>query len=96
MCFDVQTKLETQLKRARRENNIDWIKELEKSLIPYTPKDYFHFSAFTHPELLIYTNKAPFKPTPASWGLIPQWIENGIQKNRIRNSTVNARSENDV
>ncbi len=92
MCYDIQAKLEAQLKRARRLNQAEVIRELETELEPYIT-NWHHVSGFTHPNLIIYTNETPDLPTIASWGLIPDWVKNENQANDLRRKTINARGE---
>ncbi|MCY1633601.1 hypothetical protein [Marinifilum sp. D737] len=56
MCYDIQAKLEAQLKRARRLNQAEVIRELETELEPYIT-NWHHVSGFAHPNLIIYTNE---------------------------------------
>ncbi|MCU4165916.1 SOS response-associated peptidase [Carboxylicivirga caseinilyticus] len=93
MCYDIKTKLETQLKRAKHYNNQRWIEELENKLKPYLDKDINHASGFMHPTVLIYTSEKPFEPQPYQWGLVPSWVKDDNQKNLIWNKTINARRE---
>lgn len=92
MCYDIQAKLEAQLKRARRMNQKDVIRELETNLEPYITQ-WHHVSGFAHPSLLIYTNDTPTLPSPACWGLIPEWTKDQEQANKLRKNTINARGE---
>lgn len=92
MCYDIQAKLEAQLKRARRLNQKDVIRELESNLEPYITQ-WHHVSGFAHPHLLIYTNETPALPSPASWGLIPEWTKDRQQAIQLRLTTINARGE---
>lgn len=92
MCYDIQAKLEAQLKRARRMNQQDVISELEGNLEPYITQ-WHHVSGFTHPSVLIYTNHTPTIPSPATWGLIPEWIKDRKQAIKLRRNTINARGE---
>ena len=93
MCYDVKTKLESQLRRAKRFNDQRWIMELEEKLIPYEVQDYYHVSGYTHPKLLIYTNDKPYVPTLSIWGLVPHWVKNNDQRLKFWNNTLNARGE---
>ncbi|PKQ61856.1 hypothetical protein BZG02_14620 [Labilibaculum filiforme] len=92
MCYDIQTKLEAQLKRARRMNQKEVIRDLETTLEPYLAQ-WYHVSGFEHPSLLIYTNETPTLPSPATWGLIREWTKNREQANKLRRKTINARGE---
>ena len=93
MCYDVKTKLESQLRRAKRFNDRNWMLELEEKLKPYRDQPYFHVSGFIHPKLLIYTNNQPTIPTISIWGLVPFWVKNNDQRLNIWNKTINARGE---
>ena len=93
MCFDIQTVLESQLKRAKKLGNEDWIKELDEELDIYKDFPYYHVSGFSHPKLIIYTQDEPYKPVAATWGLVPFWVKNEEQKNKLWNGTLNARGE---
>ena len=93
MCYDVKTKLESQLKRAKRFNDQKWIDELVEKLSPYNGHTYHHVSGYTHPKLFIYTNNEPFVPTLSKWGLVPHWIKNMDQRLKFWNNTLNARGE---
>ncbi|NOU60750.1 SOS response-associated peptidase [Marinifilum caeruleilacunae] len=92
MCYDIQAKLEAQLKRARRLNHSEIIRELETELEPYITS-WHHVSGFAHPNLLIYTGDEPNLPTMASWGLIPDWVKDEKQATELRRKTINARGE---
>jgi putative SOS response-associated peptidase YedK len=93
MCYDIKTKLESMLKRARYRNDEARIAELLEQLEPYSFGDIFHASGFAHPTVLIYTNKNPDIPTPSVWGLVPSWVKGEEQLNIVRNRTLNARGE---
>lgn len=91
MCYNIEIHLENTLKRARHYGDEDWIQKIEEALKPFKLKNYYQVSGFSHPEILIYTNKKPFKPTVAKWGLIPHWVKD--LDTAIRNKTINARGE---
>lgn len=93
MCYDIKTSLEAQLKRARRYNDQEAIAEIEKKLAPYTDLPLFHVSGFQHPKVFIYTDAQPELPSVATWGLIPHWVKDSVQKKKIWNNTLNARGE---
>jgi len=93
MCYDVKTKLESQLRRAKRFNDQGWKAELEEKLLPYMEHTYYHVSGYMHPKLLIYTNDKPCIPTLSIWGLVPHWIKNNDQRLKYWNNTLNARGE---
>ena len=62
MRYDVQSKLETLLKRAIRFHDEKGIRQIKKELAPYL-SNHYHASGFSHPILLIYTIQNPFSPT---------------------------------
>lgn len=93
MCYDIKASLEAQLKRARRDDNLKAIEEIMERLVPLTDLPIHHASGFSHPELLIYTNRSPDFPEVATWGLIPHWIEDESQQTKFWNNTLNARGE---
>lgn len=93
MCYDIKAGLESQLKRAKRKGNLTAVREIEDHLIPFTDLPIHHASGFSHPELLIYTDRQPEFPEVATWGLVPQWIKDSEQQTKIWNNTLNARGE---
>lgn len=93
MCYDIKTKVEAALKRARHYGNEEAIQLLIKQFRPFLEDEFFHVSGFDHPKLLIYTNKNTHLPVVASWGLIPFWVKNSEQQLGIWNKTINARGE---
>lgn len=93
MCYDIKTKLESQLKRAKRFNDENWIADLEEKMLPYKEQPYFYVSGYSHPKLLIYTDEKPFVPTISKWGLVPSWVKTNNQRIKYWNNTLNARGE---
>ncbi|TLP75441.1 SOS response-associated peptidase [Maribacter sp. ACAM166] len=93
MCYDIKTSLGAQLKRATRNLDLKAIEEISEKLAPLTDLPLYHASGFSHPKVLIYTNEDSFYPTVATWGLIPHWVKNLEQQQKIWNSTLNARVE---
>ena len=93
MCYDIKANLEAQLKRAKRNNDEFSIREIEEKLLPYVDLPLNHASGFDHPKLLVYTNLSPQIPQIATWGLVPDWIKNQDEKNKIWQKTLNARVE---
>lgn len=51
------------------------------------------FSAFRLPKLPVIDSEDPNSISPASWGLIPRWIKNKTEADKIRYKTFNARKE---
>ncbi|MBI1307313.1 MAG: SOS response-associated peptidase [Bacteroidetes bacterium] len=93
MCYDIKTKLEAMLKRARFSNDEQRIQELLQQLEPYVQEDYYHVSGFAHPLLPIYTQQDPYWPKLCQWGLIPSWVKGNEDRKRMENQTLNARGE---
>lgn len=93
MCYDIKASLEAQLNRARREGDLLAIEEIIEKLSPLTDLPLHHSSGFSHPELLIYTNRSPAYPEVASWGLVPHWVRDEAQMKKHWNNTLNARGE---
>jgi putative SOS response-associated peptidase YedK len=94
MCYDIKVLLETQLKRAKRKHDSAWVKELEKNLEAFRDThNYYHMSGFSHPKLYIYTDKESNNITEAVWGLVPFWVKDNTQRQKLWNNTINARGE---
>ncbi len=93
MCYDIKASLESQLNRAKRKGDALAIREIKEKLVPFTQLPIFHTSGFSHPKLLIYTNRSPYYPEVAYWGLVPHWIKDGEQLHKFWNNTLNARGE---
>ncbi len=93
MCYDIKASYEAQLRRAKRKGDLNAIAEIEEKLIPFTDLPLHHASGFSHPELLIYTDRSPDFPEVATWGLVPQWVKNEEQLKKTWNNTLNARGE---
>lgn len=93
MCYDVQAKLKSQLKRAKANNDHSSIIELTEKLERFIGKPMFHASGFDHPELLIYPSTSKYLPIPAFWGLIPSWIKSKREAKEVWNKTLIARRE---
>ncbi|QIA06763.1 SOS response-associated peptidase [Draconibacterium halophilum] len=93
MCYDIKTKVEAALKRARHYGNEEAIQMLIEQFRPFLEEEFFHVSGFQHPKMLIYTREDFELPAVASWGLIPFWVKNEQQQLDIWNKTINARGE---
>ncbi len=93
MCYDIKASYEAQLKRARRKGDLQAVAEILERLIPLTDLPIHHASGFTHPELLIYTDRSPDFPEVATWGLVPHWVPDEAQLKKSWNNTLNARGE---
>jgi len=93
MCYDIKASVETQLKRAQRKGDAQAVDEIMETLIPLTDLPIYHSSGFSHPELLIYTDRSPDFPEVATWGLVPHWVRNEVDMKKQWNNTLNARGE---
>lgn len=93
MCYDIKASLEAQLHRAKMRDDHQAIDEIREKLAPLTDLPIYHASGFSHPELLIYTDRSPDFPEVATWGLVPHWVEDEEQLKKFWNSTLNARGE---
>lgn len=93
MCYDIQATVETQLKRAKNRGDIQAADEIMETLIPLTNLPIYHSSGFSHPELLIYTDRSPDYPEVATWGLVPHWVKSEDDIKKSWNNTLNARGE---
>jgi len=93
MCYDIKASLEAQLKRAERAGDLQAIEEIIVKLAPYSGLPLYHTTGFAHPRLLIYTDRSPYYPELATWGLVPDWVKDQSQLKKIWNNTINARGE---
>ena len=93
MCYDIKAQLETQLRRAMRDGDVHAIEEIREKLIPLTDLPIYHTSGFKHPSVLIYTDEDPYFPVVSTWGLVPFWVKDKEQKNKLWNRTLNAKGE---
>ncbi|MCB0448001.1 MAG: SOS response-associated peptidase [Gelidibacter sp.] len=93
MCYDLKATQEAQLKRARVKGGSAAVEEILETLIEHTDLPLYHASGFSHPELLIYTDRSPDYPEVATWGLVPSWVQDEEQMKKSWNTTLNARGE---
>jgi len=93
MCYDIKTNLQAQLSRASRKGDMQAIKEIKENLVPLTDLPIYHTTGFSHPKLLIYTDRSPWFPEVSTWGLVPHWIKDKKQLKELWNKTLNARGE---
>lgn len=93
MCYDIKTSVETQLKRAKQKGDKSAEEEIMERLIPLTDLPLFHSMGFSHPTVLIYTDRSPDFPEVATWGLLPHWVSDTAQMKKTWNNTLNARGE---
>ncbi|MDX1784072.1 MAG: SOS response-associated peptidase, partial [Aequorivita vladivostokensis] len=69
------------------------VEEIIEKLAPLTDLPIYHTSGFSHPDLLIYTDRSPQFPEVATWGLVPHWVRDEEQLKKQWNNTLNARGE---
>lgn len=62
MCYDISTNLEAKLNRTSRKLDLWAIKEIKENLVPLTDLPIYHTTGFSHPKLLIYTDRSPWHP----------------------------------
>lgn len=91
MCFSARYRLEIALKRARYYDNMPDIEFYKNELKDYD--ELYMADGFAHPELIIYTNQAPYKPILSRWGLIPHWSKSN-NYSEFKANTLNAKAEN--
>ncbi len=85
--------MEAQLSRASRKLDLRTIKEIKENLAPLTDLPIYHTTGFSHPKLLIYTDRSPWRPEVSTWGLVPHWVKDKKQLKELWNKTLNARGE---
>lgn len=93
MCYDIKASLEAQLKRAKRRGDKESVEQIRTTLIPLTDLPLYHASGFTHPSILIYTDRSFDYPEVATWGLVPFWVKDKAGLQNLWNKTLNARGE---
>jgi hypothetical protein len=79
MCYDISTNLQAQLSRANRKGDLHAIKEIKENLVPLTDLPIYHTTGFSHPKLLIYTDRSPWFPEVSTWGLVPHWVKDNTR-----------------
>jgi len=57
MCYDIQMMLEKQLRTAKLRGDVHAARELEERLLKHTNIPLYHSSGFSHPDVLIYTDR---------------------------------------
>ena len=90
MCYNAKYLFEKALRRAIHYNIPEDIEYYKKELARRFKEYRRFYSGFAHPEIIVYTNNEPYKPQPATWGLIPEWAKEPV---KIWNQTINARGE---
>lgn len=85
--------LENQLRTAKLRGDAHAAQEIMERLLEFTDLPIYHATGFSHPEVLIYTDRSPQFPEVATWGLVPPWVRDEDQLKKTWNSTLNARGE---
>jgi putative SOS response-associated peptidase YedK len=100
MCYDKKSRLRNEISYAeRRGADPEIIARLKADLEELMKKDtdrkkpMYHASGFSHPEMLVFTNKDPYRPQFFKWGLIPFWVKDKSTALKLWNQTLNARGE---
>lgn len=99
MCYDAAQLAFRVYKEAVRLNaskeEIDRLREKWEKL-EEAHSNYYHVNGFQHPKLLAYfldDDKGGLTIDQFYWGLIPHWVKDEEQAEKIWNSTINARLE---
>ncbi len=92
MCYNVQTLIKSQVKRAKRLGAYEDLSELQK-LLDDTITDYYVVSGYAHPQMVIYKMNQADTPVLARWGLIPHWVKDKEKALQLATRTLNARGE---
>lgn len=93
MCYGVKARTEMSLRIAKSRGNKGAVEKLTQLLNPYPEFDLHYGNAFTHPQLVVYTDAAPHDPQLSIWGLVPAWVKDDTQRAQLWNQTLNARGE---
>lgn len=93
MCYDIKVLYETALKRARRKNDPEIMKAIEKELKTFKDALFYHVSGYAHPHIPVYASENPFSPKMMRWGFIPGWAKTEKDALKLQNNTLNARAE---
>src|SRR5690606_17079675 len=92
MCFNVN-RSKAAIEYARKRGNFALAQKLQDKIEQIIGRPLFHASAFSFPQLLVFTNELPLEPQSFTWGLIPSWAKDAAAAKTIRMKTLNARSE---
>lgn len=93
MCYGVKARTEMALRIAKSRGNKAAAENLARLLNPFPEFDLHYANAFTHPQLVVYTDAAPQTPQLSLWGLVPAWVKDDAQRKQLWNQTLNARGE---
>lgn len=93
MCYGVKARTEMSLRIAKSRGDKGAVEKLTRLLNPHPELDLHYANAFTHPQLVVYTDAAPHDPQLSLWGLVPSWVKDDAQRRQFWNQTLNARGE---
>lgn len=89
MCYNYSLTIFNNLKEFKSTFDANFKDEKIKKAF----QDYYYVNAFNIPKLLVITNNQPKYFQIFYWGLIPFWIKNKEEADKIRLKTMNARAE---
>ena len=84
MCYHI--KIENSIKNIEKRFNAKYVGKEEFNSQKY-------INGFSLPQIPVITNEKPNQIQVLYWGLIPHWIKNYNEAQKIRSKTLNARSE---
>ena len=84
MCYHI--KIENSIKNIEKRFNAKYVAKEEFNSQKY-------INGFSLPQIPVITNEKPNQIQLLYWGLIPHWIKNYNEAQRIRSKTLNACSE---
>lgn len=103
MCYDVETQLRRQLKKAVEagapSEEIDFLEHKIKQFVSdfgedELSKNEHHWTmGFQHQKIPVITDEDPDNLQFFHWGLIPFWVKDKVTARKIANNCLNARSE---
>lgn len=95
MCYTAQSLTQQALKYAIHRGDEAMVAQLQQKLqqLRIDKHAYYQVSGFVHPQILVFTQNAPFEPQLFSWGLIPDWVTSRQAADKIKTSTLNAKVE---
>jgi putative SOS response-associated peptidase YedK len=95
MCYNVEAAIIEDLRYALHRGDAHLADELQRRLdeLQLRKKPIYFVSGFSHPKILVFTDKEPMKPQAFTWGLIPNWAKDAETAKGIQKKTLNARVE---
>lgn len=101
MCYSAMQRLEDELEMAKlRGDSIETINKLHQALEQLKidhqqkPKRFQYFAyGFGRSEMVVYTDKDPYKPQFFTWGLLQPWHKTKVDIQKGLSGVLNARGE---